>query len=67
MYVYVIVIYLDFCSVKFECIGCFNDKKDLLCLLLLYLLNDKDEQLQSFSGQFIDWENWYEYLLDFVC
>ena len=67
MYAYVIVIHLDFCSVKFERIGCFNDKKDSPRLLPSYLLNDKDEQLQSFSGQFIDWENWYEHLPDFVC
>lgn len=58
---------VDFCSVKFERIGCFNDKKDSPRLLPSYLLNDKDEQLQSFSGQFIDWENWYEHLPDFVC
>lgn len=64
---YVIVIHLDFCSVRFERIGCFNDKKGSLRLLPSYLLNDRDEHLQSFSGQLIDWENWYEHLPDFVC
>lgn len=63
----VILIDLDFCSVRFERIGCFNDKKDLPRLLPSYMLNDRDEQLQSFSGQLIDWGNWYEHLPDFVC
>jgi len=58
---------VDFCSVRFERIGCFNDKKDSPRLLPSYLLNDRDKQLQSFSGQLIDWENWYEHLPNFVC
>ena len=62
-----IVIHLDFCSVRFERIGCFNDKKNSPRLLPSYLLNDRDKQLESFSGQLIDWENWYEHLPDFVC
>ena len=61
------MIVLDFCSVRFERIGCFNDKKDSPRLLPSYMLNDRDEHLQSFSGQLIDWENWYEHLPDFVC
>ena len=67
MCAYVIVIHLDICSVRFERIGCFNDKRDSSRLLPSYLLNDIDEQLQSFSGQLIDWENWYEHLPDFAC
>lgn len=58
---------LDLCSVKFERIGCFNDKQEDPRLLPSYMLNDRDEHIADFSGQLIDWENWFEHLPDFVC
>ena len=58
---------LDLCSVRFERIGCFHDNKEAPRLLPSYLLNDRDENLPNFSGQLIEWENWYEYLPDLVC
>ncbi|KAJ7390935.1 Ankyrin repeat and SAM domain-containing protein 6 [Desmophyllum pertusum] len=44
---------VDLCSVSFERIGCFNDTQEAPRLLPSYLLNDRDEQLPSFSGQLI--------------
>ncbi|XP_022782392.1 uncharacterized protein LOC111323329 isoform X2 [Stylophora pistillata] len=58
---------VDLCSVPFERIGCFHDQKEAPRLLPSYLLNDRDESLPNFSGQLIDWENWYEYLPNLVC
>ncbi|XP_073246804.1 uncharacterized protein [Porites lutea] len=60
---------VDLCSVSFERIGCFKDKTDQPRLLPSYILTDRDEQIQNpvFSGQLIDWKNWYEHLPSFVC
>lgn len=60
---------VDLCSVSFERIGCFKDKTDQPRLLPSYILTDRDEQIQNpvFSGQLIDWRNWYEHLPSFVC
>jgi len=58
---------LDSCSVSFERIGCFKDKTKEPRLLPSYILTDRDEQHPTFSGQKINWGNWYEYLPEFVC
>ena len=55
------------CDVTFVPVGCFNDKHGSPRPLPREILNDRDSSRSTFSGQYIQWKNWDNYLPDFIC
>ena len=55
------------CGTSFVPVGCYKDQQNPR-LLHNYIMNERDPSItRNYGGQSIDWNNWNEYLPQFIC
>ena len=55
------------CDINFERIGCYQDSYQIHRPLPDYILTDREKGLKVYSGRWVEWKNWDQYLPNVAC
>ena len=54
------------CDVSFKPLGCFKDQQHQRALPY-HIYNERDDSIDNYGGQMINWHDWENYLPAFIC